>query len=283
MFRILQQPYPFPHKSVGVSLRKSLVEGSGVALFFIIFQPFGLNEWKHPHKLWILIGYGAIVSICTAINRLILPSLFPKFFNEEKWVVWKEIADILILLALITCTNMIYSRLFFHYLPLTPLGFIAMFLIVALIGVIPISFGVMSNYIYQLKKYNQTIIVHPAETIKQQEEAIAPLVLIAENEKDILEIAASDLLFIESSDNYSTVFYKKDNTLQKELLRSSLTRLEGQISSPGIVRCHRSYIVNLDKVEKVTGNAQGYKLHLQSFDLTVPVARRYSEMIEQLK
>jgi uncharacterized integral membrane protein len=283
MLRILKQPYPFPHKSAGVCLRKSLIEGAGVALFFVIFQPFGLNEWHHPHKLWVLIGFGAIVSICTAFNRLIIPFLFPKFFNEQKWVVWKEIADILFLLALITCANMVYSKFFFHYLPLTPLGFIVMFLIVALIGLIPISFGVMSNYIYQLKKYNQTIIIQPHETSNPEKKTAVLLKLTAENEKDIVEITATDLFFIESSDNYSTVFYKKGNTLQKDLLRSSLTRLEGQIQSTGIVRCHRSYIVNLDKVEKVTGNAQGYKLHLQAFDLTVPVARKYSEIVEQLK
>ena len=283
MFRILQQPYPFPNKSIGVSIRKSLIEGAGVALFFVIFQPFGLNGWAHPHKLWVLMGFGGIVSVCTALNRLFLPRLFPGFFNEEKWVVWKEIADVLILLLLITCANMFYSKLFFHYLPLTLVGFIAMFLIVALIGLIPISFGVMSNYIYQLKKYNQTIIVQPNETIEPKGQPQMPLKLMAENEKDTLEIAATDLFFIESSDNYSTVFFTKGNTLQKELLRSSLTRLEGQVQLPNIVRCHRSYIVNLDKVEKVTGNAQGYKLHLQSFELTVPVARKYSEIVEQLK
>jgi hypothetical protein len=283
MFKILQQPYPFPHKSVGVSLRKSLVEGAGVALFFVVFQPFGLNDWQHPHKLWVLIGFGAIVSVCTAFNRIILPALFPKFFNEQKWVVWKEIADVLFLLALISCANMFYSKFFFQYIPLTLFGFIAMFFIVALVGLVPISFGVMSNYIYQLKKYNQTIVVQPNEITKQEEKAATLIKLVAENEKDIIELNNNDLFFIESSDNYSTVFYQKDNTLQKELLRSSLTRLESQINLPNIVRCHRSYIVNLNKVEKVTGNAQGYKLHLKSAELTVPVARKYSEIVEQLK
>jgi hypothetical protein len=283
MFKILQQPYPYPHKSVGVSLRKSLIEGAGVALFFVIFQPFGLNDWQHPNKLWVLIGFGGIVSICTLFNRSVLPLLLPKFFNEQKWVVWKEIADVLLLLSLISCANMFYSKFFFQYIPLTLFGFVAMFFIVALVGLVPISFGVMSNYIYQLKKYNQTIVVQSNEAIKPEDKAIALIKLIAENEKDIVEISSDDLLFIESSDNYSTVFYQKGNTLQKELLRSSLTRLEGQVNLPNIVRCHRSYIVNLDKVEKVTGNAQGYKLHLKSSELTVPVARKYSEIVEQLK
>ncbi|RFS15469.1 LytTR family DNA-binding domain-containing protein [Emticicia sp. C21] len=283
MFKILQQPYPFPHKSVGVSLRKSLVEGAGVALFFVVFQPFGLNDWQHPHKLWVLIGFGGIVSICTLFNRSVLPLLLPKFFNEQTWVIWKEIADILFLLALITCANMFYSKFFFQYIPLTLFGFVAMFFIVALVGFVPISFGVMSNYIYQLKKYNQTIVVQSNETTKQEEKVATPIKLIAENEKDSLELSSDDLLFIESSDNYSTVFYQKGNILQKELLRSSLTRLESQINLPKIVRCHRSYIVNLTKVEKVTGNAQGYKLHLKSLDFTVPVARKYSGIVEQMK
>jgi len=283
MFKILKQPYPFPNPSVGVCIRRSLVEGACVAAFFVIFQPLGLNEWKHPHKLWVLIGFGAIVSACTSFNRFVLPVLFPRFFNEKDWTVGKKIVDILLLLLLITCANLLYSKMFFNYFSLSPLGFTAMFFIVILIGIIPISFGVMSNYIYQLKKYNQTIIVQPQETSTQETKATTAIKLIAENEKDILEILADDLFFIESSDNYSTVFYKTGNTIQKEMLRSSLTRLESQINLPNIVRCHRSFIVNLDKVEKVTGNAQGYKLHLKSPELSVPVARKYSEIVEQLK
>lgn len=284
MFKILKQPYPFHPSSWKTRLRKSLVEGAGVALFFIIFQPFGISEWQHPNKIGVLIGFGGIVSICTAIHRFIFPALFPKVYSEQTWVVWKEIVDILFLLLLITCANMLYSKFFFRYIPLSLLGFLAMFFIVALIGLIPISFGVMSNYIIQLKKYNQTIVVNTNNTpVVKDAKTIETLKLIAENEKDILEVSTDDLLFVESSDNYSTVFYTQGGTLQKSLLRSSLTRLESQINQPTIVRCHRSFIVNLDKVEKVTGNAQGYKLHLQMFELIVPVARKYSEIVENLK
>jgi DNA-binding LytR/AlgR family response regulator len=87
------------------------------------------------------------------------------------------------------------------------------------------------------------------------------------------------LLFIESSDNYCTVVYLENGQLVKPLLRSSLSRLESQIDMPHIVRCHRSYVVNLDRVERVTGNAQGYKLHLMGGQLQVPVARRYNDTL----
>ena len=38
-------------------------------------------------------------------------------------------------------------------------------------------------------------------------------------------------------------------------------------------RCHRAYIINLDKVEQVEGNAQGYKLKVRGTEERVPVSR----------
>ncbi|RYZ20584.1 MAG: LytTR family transcriptional regulator, partial [Sphingobacteriales bacterium] len=92
-------------------------------------------------------------------------------------------------------------------------------------------------------------------------------------------------LYIESSDNYSTVVYLKNNQPVKTLLRSSLSRLETQLSGNAVlVRCHRSFIVNLENVEKVTGNAQGYKLHLHEGNFQIPVARKYNDtLVAQLK
>ncbi len=81
-----------------------------------------------------------------------------------------------------------------------------------------------------------------------------------------------------------TVVYLKNGQPVKPLLRSSLSRLEGQINRPDIVRCHRSFVVNLDRVEKVTGNAQGYKLHLLDGQFQIPVARKYNDsLVAQLK
>jgi DNA-binding LytR/AlgR family response regulator len=38
-------------------------------------------------------------------------------------------------------------------------------------------------------------------------------------------------------------------------------------------RCHRAFIVNLDKIEQVEGNAQGYKIKLQGAENLIPVSR----------
>ena len=177
-----------------------------------------------------------------------------------------------------------------------------MILVTFLISVFPVTGLVLLNYIAQLKKYSQAaaelpVHISPPDGVPitntsglgPDERSNSTLTLIADNEKDKLTLLTDELLFIESSDNYCTVVYLKNGQPTKPLLRSSLSRLEKQIMQPHtvrkpFVRCHRSYIVNLDRVERVTGNAQGYKLHLLGGQFQIPVARQYNEtLVAELK
>ncbi len=49
-----------------------------------------------------------------------------------------------------------------------------------------------------------------------------------------------------------------------------------------ILKCHRSYIVNLHKVSRFSGNAQGYKLHFREGEELVPVSRALNSTIKSL-
>ncbi len=285
MFKILKQPYPFGEKSNFRLLLQSIGEGTFIALFLILFQPFGVTEWHDPNKNWYLAGYGLVTTLCGIILRFIIFKTFPKYHNESSWNIGKEILSILLLILMVAFGNVLLSKIAFN-LSISFSSFLWMLVGVMIIGIFPATFGVMLNYIVQLKKYNQPIVVQHHSVSELSNESVSEnktLKLIAENEKDSIELSTDSLYFIESSDNYSTIYYEKQGKLQKELLRSSLTRLEGQISAENIVRCHRSFIVNLDKVEKVTGNAQGYKLHLEAPELLVPVARKYTEVVERLR
>jgi DNA-binding LytR/AlgR family response regulator len=111
------------------------------------------------------------------------------------------------------------------------------------------------------------------------------IILIAENEKDKFKLKINQLLYIESADNYSNVVYFGEaGQRKKELIRSSLKRLEGQLNNENIIRCHRTFIVNLINVKIVGGNAAGYKLYFDTSDETIPVSRNYIPIVgEKLK
>jgi DNA-binding LytR/AlgR family response regulator len=64
------------------------------------------------------------------------------------------------------------------------------------------------------------------------------------------------------------------------MFRSTLKKMEGQLQAyPFFYRCHRAYIVNMNKVVHISGNAQGFKLHLAGLDDTIPVSRSLNEEI----
>jgi len=283
MFKILNQPYPFPERENLRVFVHCLLEGFFIGMFLIVFQPFGTEQWYHPYKNLFLWGYGLMTTLGGITLRLGIVKLFPNYYNEREWTVGREILMILTILILISSYNYLYSNWMFGW-KFSFENFLWMFLAVCIIGVFPVTIGVLLNYIYKLKKYSQPIVVqHHAVESPKEAAANSAIKFIAENEKDTFEVETETLLFIESSDNYSTIHYIKDGRILKEMIRGSLSRMESFIDSPNIVRCHRSYIVNLEKVEKVSGNAQGYKLHLIQPELLVPVARKYSEIVEKLK
>lgn len=102
---------------------------------------------------------------------------------------------------------------------------------------------------------------------------------------DEISVSLSDLLLLEASDNYVSIYYLKEDKLHKELRRGSLKMVEEQLGNREFIqRCHKSYIVNIQNVYKVSGNAQGYKLHIRNIDFSIPVSRSFPKaMIEKLK
>ncbi len=298
MFRILTQPYPSSDLPLSRQVLRAVIIGGFVGLFLLLFQPFGMNTWRTDAKALKILGFGGITFVVTFIHFTIWPKLLPAVFSEQRWTVWKEILFILANILLIALANRLYLIYLTDQHASLP-NFIWMLLATLLIGIFPTVGSVLVNYIVQLRKYSQAaaqLPVVPHEPMPQNElpetttpirREVVPLTLVAENEKDTLTLLPAELLFIESSDNYCTVHFLRQGQPARMLLRSSLSRLEGQLPQQVhslFVRCHRSYVVNLDQVVKITGNAQGYKLHLQAADYQVPVARKYNDtLVAELK
>ncbi|GAB3798493.1 LytTR family DNA-binding domain-containing protein [Spirosoma humi] len=296
MFGLLNQPYPLDDSPVR-QLRKAALIGLFVGLFLLIFQPFGLNTWETTSKAIKILGFGLITFVVTSVNFVLLPRLIPQLFNENRWSVGREMITVMANILLIALANRSYLAWLLSSEAIHSISWGGMILVTFLVGFFPVVGLVLLSYITQLKKYSNaaaTIPIHgqSSASISPSEVPVASpapsigktVTLVADNEKDTLMLSSGDLLYIESSDNYCTIVYLKNAQVVKPLLRSSLSRLEKQIGSQHIVRCHRSYVVNLDRVERVTGNAQGYKLHLGAGQFVVPVARQYNEtLIAELK
>jgi tetratricopeptide (TPR) repeat protein len=100
-----------------------------------------------------------------------------------------------------------------------------------------------------------------------------------------LSLDLGDLICFEANDNYTAIYYIKNGEVKKELRRITLKRIEDQLTTfPEIIRCHKSFIINILNVSHVSGNTQGYKFHLKQLDFSIPVSRKFPQsMITSIK
>ena len=75
------------------------------------------------------------------------------------------------------------------------------------------------------------------------------------------------------------ICYLENERLTKTLIRSSLGSLYDSLEFRSIVRCHRSYLVNLIQVSAIKGGKNDMVLFLNQGDLSIPVSKSYREEI----
>jgi hypothetical protein len=229
--------------------------------------------------------------VVPTIYSWLVMQLLPKHEIEDHWKVWKEILLMLGVLLSIALGNLLYGKLI-RIAEINWNGFINSAMVTVLLGLFPITLAILNKY-HRLLRLNLETAKQANEQIAHPHSETSPpakaessndknspseekvLRLIAENEKDLLEISEKQLLYIESQDNYSSVVYHEGDKIKKQLIRSSLKRMEAQVQVPHIKRCHRAFVVNLSKVAKVEGNAAGYALSFSESDTKVPVSRNY--------
>lgn len=95
-----------------------------------------------------------------------------------------------------------------------------------------------------------------------------------------LSVAKENLLYIESADNYICIWYQKNEMLKKQLLRITMKDISEQLAETNIVRCHRSYMVNLDLVKVMRREKENLFLELGVPHIKeIPISKTYGEKV----
>lgn len=88
-----------------------------------------------------------------------------------------------------------------------------------------------------------------------------------------INISTNDILYVEGFGDYVNVHLSEG---RKVTVLSTIKAMDEQLSEYSFMRIHRSYIVNLKKVEKVVEN------DVYVLDRTIPVSRTYRSALIQL-
>ena len=118
---------------------------------------------------------------------------------------------------------------------------------------------------------------------EHQEEVVARQSVFSfydEKQELRLSVKRSELLYLESADNYVCIWYLSKGQLSKFLLRNSLKAMEGNFADTNVLRCHRSYMVNFDQVKVIRREKEGIFLELGIERVPdIPISKTYSEKV----
>lgn len=281
MRSLLNQPYPAKN-NVNQRWRICIIFSGFVVIFLYIFRPFGLNEL--PQGLLALsLGYGLITFTIMALLNVVVIEWLKFYFREDRWTLGRELFWTAVNIFFIGIANAIYTTFALHWnLKLSTIATFEMYTLS--IGIIPAGVGILINYSIKNTRYTQGASAL-TEEIKHTPHAPHPgnrLTFDSENNNESLTIETDQLLYISAADNYVEVNYLENELPAKQLLRNTLKQIEEKYPGhPGLFRCHKSYLVNLNNVSRVSGNAQGYKLHLQGIEPPIPVSRSLNAVIKE--
>lgn len=246
-------------------------------LIFFFFKPFGLEQVASS----IILGFGLVVFLSALFNIAVSLYVIRRLVDEDKWSVWKEVIRSLAYL----CINIIAIILFAEYNLDIKLSVLTTFKFIGytiFIAIIPLSIRVVSinNWLLKNKLKEAQRLSDILKNRKHENESIV-IELRSNIVNDIIKTTNNELQFIEADKNYITVTELKENEPKNSLLRLSIIKALEQIEDENIIRCHRSYVVNLKAVKSVTGNSQGLKLLLSDSLKQIPVSRSYKKVVKE--
>ena len=244
-------------------------------LFMYIYKPLNAHESQ-------IAGYTAtmaIYSIACALPVFVLGKLIHSvkhFSKDEEWTLLKELLSIFIIL--LTMGTVVYFMAFVVEKPADRWNFSTFFdscKNVFLIGVIPFLFFTILNF--RFLRYHTILSLNDAvkstELVSEFPEEV--IQIDSKLKKEKLNFYPSQFLYAMSEGNYVEFYLNRDNHIQKEIIRNSISNIAGQLMEiPFCVRTHRAFIINVKKVHLKKGNTLGYRLKLTGIDVEIPVSRQ---------
>jgi hypothetical protein len=269
----------------------SLLFGLFVFLFLWLFEPVGFNEIP-KNKGWHALGYGLVCTLTMLFVNVSLVKIFPQFFEENCWTTGRQIALTMANVGLIGLGNVVYTMYAFNQ-PFRWSDLLYFELITLGIGLFPVAVSYIVNQLLLERRYRQgsgnlnaqleQLKQHPQKPDGPVPSGNTLLKLAGENQNEQLQLPAAALRYLQAADNYVEIHWMTAEGMRKAILRGSMRSFAEQLAPhSSFFRCHKSFLVNRQHIQHISGNAQGYKLKLEGVEALVPVSRALNADLKQL-
>ncbi|MBN1927489.1 MAG: LytTR family transcriptional regulator [Prolixibacteraceae bacterium] len=245
-------------------------------IFILIYRPFGYDtlyettEWKRMLALGVVVLLGMIVIILTRFGMFILKR------NHE---ITLELYLFMIAVEIILLGGF-YSVLE-RYIMNDQRSAVKLMTN----AVQNTSLILLIPYIISILFFSWKDIKRKFDQIRSQFRDPSDVFIPFKDEKGVLRltIKSSDLLYLESNDNYVNIYYNDNDRKKTFMIRNSLKNLDKVFRDYPVYRCHRKYSVNIQNVKLVRKAKKGYELVINLAGTgAIPLSESYEKKILDL-
>lgn len=281
------------------------------ALIMIFYEPFGyhFDSWAECTQL---IGFCVIAFFSSVLFFLCIPQQPHVKAWMKHWTIGKNTLYSLLFLLLTGLSISFYdfhlimqyraidygTHAFYVCLLTDTIGTIT-------IGIVPLCIGLLLEHTHRLKQDLKNLRKAQSKFVRENLStndensvpAVSPIgncnvekneqnnesdwILLTGDTKEMLEVDPSQLCYLEASGNYVNVYYQQDK-LSRKILRTTFSNIEKQLAPfPFLVKCHRTYMVNIHFVKSIERNEQGYHVLLNECTREIPVSRTYLQELRK--
>lgn len=261
-------------------LRQILFTAAFALLFINIFQPFGSLNWYPDISEFAYFFFSSLI-ILTGMLVVVISRVLMYHYTKKKAIYYWQYG-LWILAELLAMA--VFFTLFSKFIPEDGKNrdivdiFRQSFVNTSLILLLPYAISWLyfswrdKNRLLKEISNDESL----AETHKKQ------IVTFPDEKGELrLSVTIDSLLYVESTDNYIIVHYLNKSKQSNFTIRNSLKWVEEHLlNNMPLARCHRSYIVNLDRVRVLRKTKNGIVLEL-NVDNTpdIPVSKTYYKQL----
>lgn len=271
----LQKPIPPYLNEKGNIIRLILFTSLFALVFINIYSPFGTDKWFNHTRLEFF-TYSSLVILTgvlvVVISRIVMYYVGRKhiitFWQYFAWI-FGEIMLMSLFYALFGKFVLKDVRIFTDLVKLSAWK-------TALVLLLPYS--VMWLYFSWRDKKEQIERMAEIQSFSGNVREMIPFY----DDKSVLKFSVKkeSFLYLESEENYVSIYYLNEGKVSKYLLRDTMKKMEETFSGTEIIRCHRSYMVNFEKVKVIRKDKDGLKLELESPSvIDIPVSKTYVDNV----
>lgn len=248
------------------------------ALVFInVYAPFGVYVWFRVTR-WTLLLYSSIITLTgvlvVVISRIIM------YHSSHRYMIryWQYLIWVL---AEVFFMGLFYS-LYQKFILIDPRFFPDMLVLsvqnTALVLLLPYSvLWLYFSWAENTKKLEMMGTVKPPELRKGM--------IHFNDERGVMRfsVKTNNLLYLEAADNYVYIHYLDNEKPARLVLRNNLKKLTEELTETPLVRCHRSFMVNSEKVVLIRREKDGLILELDlPRVITIPVSQTYMDNVMEM-